>query len=960
MSTSRDARPLAGPPLTATYRLQLHAGFTFEDARRLVPYVQRLGVSHLYLSPVQAARPGSTHGYDVVDPTRANPALGGEAGFEALCTEAHAHGLGVVLDIVPNHMGAGPANPYWLDVLALGRESPFARWFDIEWSASHARGQLVLPVLGDTPDAVLARGELKPALHAGRFVIRYYDHIFPLDPRTVHRLFAFSHTYVFPPHALEEADAWQRVRASLTPEGGDWLDARQAADAVATAAALIERSPAVRAYLDWVFDVFPSGEDGRWRLQALLDLQRWRLAHWQETVRELHFRRFFDVTELVAVRVEDPTVFEAYHAWLLERVGRGLVDGVRVDHIDGLRDPHAYLAMLRAALDACSPDVRVPVFVEKIVSHGERMRPEWPVDGTTGYEALNELEAVFVNATGAATMERTYRRLLRTRPGASFADVAARGKEHVLRTTFRPELRRLVTLLMRIARALKVQATPAAMSEALLQLAITLPVYRTYVREAPDGGRLVTDPDDRALLEGALATALARGASQPDVLRFVTDVLLGDVPGDVPLARSARVAGRAVAVRFQQTSGPATAKGIEDTALYRWFPLASLNEVGGEPDRSLGDAVALLHTANAERRERWPRALVTVTTHDTKRAADVRARIDALSDVAGEWGTLVARWRRRHAPLRGRAGRRVAPDANTEYLLYQTLVGIWPEGADGAPADDVLVGRVEEYLRKAMREAKAQTSWTSPNEAFEAGTQGFARALLQDDGGAAFRSELAALVSRVAPAARWTSLSRTLLQVAGTGTPDVYQGDDMWLLALVDPDNRRPVDWSERKIALIEREQAARADRSSGATADVEELLCGARDGRLKLHVLHALLHARRSNPALFGDGAYLPLTAVGPHAEHIVAFARLHQGRAVAAVATRLPLTLASDGAAPVGERWSDTRLRLPDAVLEALGGAGAALRERLGGGTVAAASELPISGVLERLPVALLLPQG
>jgi (1->4)-alpha-D-glucan 1-alpha-D-glucosylmutase len=908
---------------------------------------------------VLAARPGSTHGYDVVDPTRANPALGGEAGFEALCAEAHAHRLGVVLDIVPNHMGAGPANPYWLDVLALGRESPYARWFDIEWSASHARGQLVLPVLGDDPEVVLARGELRPALHEGRFVICYFDHVFPLDPRTVQRLFAFEHTYVFPPHARDAAEEWARVRAALTAGGGASLEAQQAAGAVARAAALVERSPEVRAYLDWVLDVFASGEDGRVRLQALLDLQRWRLAHWEETVRELHFRRFFDVTELVAVRVEDPTVFEAYHAWLLERVARGLVDAVRVDHVDGLRDPHAYLAMLRGALDARRPDVRVPVFVEKIVSHGERMRPEWPVDGTTGYEALNELEAVFVDAAGAATVERAYRRLVRTRAGASFADVAARGKEHVLRTTFRPELRRLVTLLMRIARALAVQAKPAEMSEALLQLAIALPVYRTYVREAPDGGRLVTDPEDRALLEGALASVLARGASEPDVLRFVTDVLLGDVPGDVPLARSARVAGRAVALRFQQTSGPATAKGIEDTALYRWLPLVSLNEVGGEPDRPLDDVVARLHAANRERRERWPRALVTVTTHDTKRAADTRARIDALTEVADEWSSLVARWHRRHVPLRGRAGRRVAPDANTEYLLYQTLVGVWPEGADGAPADEVLVGRIEEYLRKAMREAKAQTTWTSPNEPFEGGTQAFARALLREEAGAAFRGEVAALVARVAPAGRWTSLARVLLQIAGTGTPDVYQGDDMWLLALVDPDNRRPVDWSERRVALVERERAAAETRSEQSAADAAALLRGSSDGRLKLHVMHTLLHARRNDPSLFGDGDYLPLTAVGDRAEHVVAFARLHEGRVAVAVAPRLPLLLTADGSAPLGTVWGDTRLVLPDAVRDALGGAGSALRERLGRGTIAAASELPMSVVLDRLPVALLVPR-
>jgi (1->4)-alpha-D-glucan 1-alpha-D-glucosylmutase len=950
-----DRRPLAGPPLTATYRLQLHAGFTFDDARRLVPYLQRLGVSHLYLSPVLAARPGSTHGYDVVDPTRANPALGGDAGFDALSEAAHAHGLGIVLDIVPNHMGAGPANPYWLDVLALGRESAYARWFDIDWTASHARGRLVLPVLGDDPEAVLSRGELKPALHEGRFVVRYFDHVFPLDPRTVHRLFAFTHTYVFPPHAREEAEAWAQARAALAPAGGASLSAAEATAAVRAAIAVVEGSAAVRAYLDWALDVFASGDDGRWRLQSLLDLQRWRLAHWQETVRELHFRRFFDVTELVAVRVEDPAVFDAYHAWLLDRVARGQVDGVRVDHVDGLRDPHAYLDMLRAALDARRPDARVPVFVEKILSHGERMRPEWPVDGTTGYEALNDLEAALVSAPGAAKVERAYRKLLRARPDAGFEQVAARGKEHVLRTTFRPELRRLVSLLMRVARALRVEATPAAFSEALLQLATTLPVYRTYVRESPDGGPLIADASDRALLEGALAAALGRGAARPEVLRFVTGVLLGDVPGDVPTARAARVAAHEAAMRFQQASGPATAKGIEDTAIYRWFPLASLNEVGGEPGRALDDAVARLHAANAERRAHWPRSLVTVTTHDTKRAADTRARLDALAELAGEWGTLVSRWHRRHAPLRARAGRRVAPDANTEYLLYQTLVGVWPEGQGDAPADDVLVGRVEEYLRKAMREAKAQSSWTAPNEPFESGTLAFARALLREEAGAPFRAELAALVARVAPAGRWNALARTTLQLAGAGVPDVYQGDEMWLLALVDPDNRRPVDWAERKVALVEREQAP--DAGAGAAADVASLLRAAADGRLKLHLVRALLHARRRDPALFGEGAYHALDATGSAAGHLLAFARVQDGRAAIAVAPRLPLGLAPDGAPPLGALWGDTVLRLPPDVLSALGGVGRPLRDVVGGGVVAAAPELPLRGVLDRLPTALLV---
>ncbi len=931
-------------PLTATYRLQLHGEFGFAEARRLVPYLQRLGVSHVYLPPVLAARPGSTHGYDVVDPTRANPELGGDAGFVALADAVHAHGMGVIVDIVPNHMGAGPANPYWLDVLALGRDSRWARWFDVDWSASHARGRIVLPVLGDAPEEVLARGELRLAVQGDAFVVRYYEHVFPLDPRTVHELFAVTHTYVFPPHAREDEAEWARLRAGLRGEGGRPLDAAAASDAVRALTALIARSDAVRAYVEWVLDVFASGDDGRLRLAALLERQRWRLAHWRETTRELHFRRFFDVTELVAVRVEDPAVFEAYHAWTLAQVAAGRIDGLRVDHVDGLADPHAYLRMLRAALDARRPGERLPILVEKILAHGEALRTDWPVDGTTGYEALNESERVFVAPAGAAALETGYRRQLRARPTVTYAEVAERGKEHVLRTAFRPELRRLVSLLMRVARAVGVDAKPAAMSEALLELATALPVYRTYVRASESDSRLIADPEDRRLLEGAVAHAVARGAVRPDVLRFVAGVLLGDVPGDVPMKAAQRRAAREAAFRFQQTSGPATAKGIEDTALYRWLPVPSLNEVGGEPDHPLEAAVAELHAANAARAAQWPRGMVAATTHDTKRSADVRARLDALTEVPKRWNALVTRWRRRHAPLRAKVGRRNVPDANTEWLLYQTLVGVWPEGHDG-PADDALVARVQEYLRKAMREAKAQTSWTQPNAAYEDGALAFARAVMAGEGGAESRAELASLLSVVAPAGRWTSLARTLLQGAAPGTPDTYRGDELWQLALVDPDNRGPVDWAERKVALVERELG---------TVTPAQLLAHAADGRIKLHVLRAVLQARRAQAALFTDGAYVPLHATGAHAAHVVSFARLHEGRAAIAVAPRLPLGLAPDGAPPVGALWGDTRLDLTP-VRHALGTT--RLHDALSGVELEGEDAIPVARLLGTLPVALFI---
>ena len=587
---------------------------------------------------------------------------------------------------------------------------------------------------------------------------------------------------------------------------------------------------------------------------------------------------------------------------------------------------------------------------------------EWPIDGTTGYEALNQIESAFVDPDGFGVLERAYRRMLRTRSTVGFAQVGARGKEHVLRTTFRPELRQLVRLLMRVARAVGVVASGPAISEALLQLATAMPVYRTYVRDDPSGApRLLTDDVDRRLLDGAFATALRDGATRPEVLRFVVGVLLGDLPGDVPVTAAARREAREAALRFQQVSGPATAKGIEDTALYRWFPLASLNEVGGEPDRALAQSVDDLHAAQAERAARWPRSLVTVTTHDTKRAADVRARLDALSEMPDEWNAHVARWHRRHAALRTRVGRRLAPDVNTEYLLYQTLVGIWPErpvdGDASAPADPSLVARVEEYLRKAMREAKAQTNWTQPNEPFEQAVLQFARTLLTDDAGRELRRETSALVERVGPAGRWTSLARVAVQLAGPGTPDVYQGDELWTLALVDPDNRRPVDWAERKVALVEREGASRHEDNGArlADADVAELLADAREGYVKLHVMRAVLHARRADPALFGGGRYVGLSAAGAHAEHVIAFARVHADRAALVVAARLPLALAADGAPPVGARWDDTTVTVPPDLRRIL--AGTVLRDVVDGARHDVADALPVAALLARVPVACLV---
>jgi (1->4)-alpha-D-glucan 1-alpha-D-glucosylmutase len=551
--------------------------------------------------------------------------------------------------------------------------------------------------------------------------------------------------------------------------------------------------------------------------------------------------------------------------------------------VDGLRDPLAYLERLRGALDGRAPHgAHVPVYVEKILTPGEPLRAEWPVDGTTGYEALNDIEAPFVDADGFGALEQAYRRTMRLKDHAlGFGELAVRGKELVLRTAFRPEIRRAVRALVRVARAERADLPPPQLADAVLRLAAALPVYRTYVTAGRDG-RVQASADDRAVLDHAVARALPRTAGDERAeaaLRFVVDVLTGGRPGaDAPPA--AREAAAEFALRFQQTSGPATAKGVEDTALYRWTPLASLNEVGGEPDRDLAASVAALHAANAERAARWPRALVTVTTHDTKRTADARARLDALTAHADAWTRCVRVWRRRHAPLRPRVasarGVQGAPDANLAWLLYQAFACVWPAGVaePDAPTRDRLAARLAAYAEKAAREAKTHTSWVDPEPEFERAVAAFVDALARGEAGARFRTELAGLLARVEPTARRITLARTALHLLGPGTPDVYQGDEHRLLALVDPDNRSAVDFAARAAALEE---------PGGEAADAE-----------KLALLRAGLALRAAHAEAFATGGYVALEATGARAPAVVAFARVH-GPWALLVAVERPATLAA-----------------------------------------------------------------
>jgi (1->4)-alpha-D-glucan 1-alpha-D-glucosylmutase len=876
--------------LTGTYRLQMNAGCTFEQVRERVDYFSRLGVSHLYCSPIFAARRGSMHGYDVVDPTRINPEIGTERNLRALADDLHARGMGLLLDIVPNHMGIGAENPYWDDVLAHGERSRYARWFDIDWISRPlpsamfgGKGhKLVLPVLGDELDRVLARGELSVRVREGappRIV--YFDQSFPIDPASS------------PP---------ELQLVSLDPE---------------------ETGELAELY---------SGTAGSDRLRDLLETQHYRLTGWQRAASEINYRRFFDVNDLAALRMEDRDVFDETHALIVRLVREGIADGLRVDHVDGLRDPREYLERLRAATGPATI-----IMVEKILSAGETLPDDWPVQGTTGYEFLNDLEDALIEPEGYEEIERCYRHLRRLGPVA-FSDIVAAAKASVLHGALGAEVDRLVALLRPIALAGDKRWDPAELAAGISSFIENLPVYRTYFDE-----RTPVGDADRTVVETALSAVRERAAPSAEVAAFIADVLLDALS---PIDAAARLA---FIRALQQVSGPAAAKGVEDTALYVYVPLVSRNEVGGAPDRSLDDAVDRLHEGNRCRARRWPLALTATNTHDTKRSADVRARLDALTEVPHEWERAIRRWRRLNAKHRRTVKGRMAPDTNTEYLIYQTLIALWPPPRAGRRADDLpdrawrdgARTRLVRYARKAAREAKVRTSWASPDTAYERALEHFAAAILEPAEDAPFLTDVARLVSRIAPAGAWNALSRVVVHLTAPGTPDVYQGDELWNLTLVDPDNRRPVDFEARATLLD--------TLGEGVSGAEENWMADPFDDRLKLFVTQRLLDLRRSRGDLFARGEYFRLNLRGARARHVVAFARHHDDACAVTLAPRLIARLI--GADPV-EWWSDTAVELPDVM------AGRRWRSQIVPGELAATgSTLELGALFRALPMAVLV---
>ncbi|HEV3459090.1 MAG TPA: malto-oligosyltrehalose synthase [Thermoanaerobaculia bacterium] len=884
----------------STYRVQLRAEFDFDAAAAIADYLAALGVSHLYCSPYLQAAAGSTHGYDVVDPTRVSAELGGEAGHARLCQALAGEGLGQVLDVVPNHMAiTGPANRWWWDVLENGPASRYAAYFDVDWEPREERwrNMVLLPILADHFGRVLEAGELRLARDGGRFEVSYREHRMPVAPRSLDEPLRAAAARCGSAELAFLAGALGALpEATLDDRDGVARLARRHRDKEVLAdllSRLAGERPEVAAAIDREIAEINGDPD---RLDRLLGRQSYRLTWWRLAGRELDYRRFFDVQTLVGLRVEDERVFADTHARVLDWVSRGLVDGLRVDHPDGLYDPAEYCRRLRAA----APEAWL--IVEKILRWDERLPADWPVEGTTGYDFLNSAGGLFVDPAGEGALSGLYAAM--TGGSLDWPETARACKLQVLDELLAADVNRLGELLLAVCEQHRRHRDHSRhdLRTALREVAAGLAVYRTYVRaEAGQAGE-----EDRARIEAAVAAARRRRPELPaDLFEFLAAVLLGKVRGG---------AAAELAMRFQQLTPPAMAKGVEDTAFYVFNRMVALNEVGGDPGR-FGVSPEEFHRRCQETAERWPRTMLAASTHDSKRGEDVRARLYLLSEVPERWAEAVRRWFAHNARHRGGG----VPDANTEYLLYQTLVGAWPLDAERATA----------YMEKAAREAKTHTSWTRPDPAWEAALRSFIAGVAADG---EFQSDLAELAAPLVAPGRINSLAQTLLKLTAPGTPDLYQGCELWTASLVDPDNRRPVDYALRRRLLA---------RLPGATP--EEVLAGMEDGLPKLWLVRQALHLRRRRPRCFGPGAdHRPLPVSGGRAAHAVAFCRAGE---VVVMVPRLVLGLGGD--------WGDTTIELPTGP----GGppASAAWWNELTGERFAAGS-CRLADLLARFPVALL----
>ncbi len=882
---------------SATYRLQFHAGFTFRDATDLLDYLDALGISDVYASPYFQASPDSTHGYDVADHNRLSPAIGAQSDYEAFCSALRARDMGQILDFVPNHMGISESlNHWWMEVLEDGRASPFADYFDIDWDPGKItlEDRVLLPILGERYGRVLENGQFSLEFDKGAFFLRYYETRLPLRPRSYPDL-------LHPVIAELDSERAAEVRDVL----GSLSDPATKAAAKEKLAALATQHPSIATAIDQVLRRTegtagdPKSFDA---LHSLLEAQVYRLSYWRVAAEEINYRRFFDINTLAAICVEIPEVFTATHQLVFELLARGQVTGLRIDHIDGLWDPLTYLQRLqqRSAEHTGPPDTKgMYLLVEKIVElTNETLPSDWPVHGTTGYEFANQMVQCLTDSSAERKMTRTYERF--TGLTTSFADLIYAKKKLTMEISLRSEvtaLGRILDDLSEMHRDFR-DYTTNMLTSAVREVMACFPVYRTYATEE---GKL-SAADEKNVLRAILAARRRNPSMEKAMFDFLRAVLLLRLPEG--LTSEQREAHIRFVMKFQQCSGPVMAKGLEDTSFYIFNRLAALNEVGGSPGH-FGISLRDFHTLNRERQKSWPHAMLSTSTHDTKRSEDVRMRMVAISELPRDWRQATRRWSKLNRSHRTTVTGAPAPSPNEEYLIYQTLLGTWPTPETNRQE---WIQRIKDYMTKALKEAKVNSSWTEPNEEWETATMTFIDGILDESQSEDFLEDISDMAETISRLGALNSLTQLVVKCTAPGVPDIYQGTEIWDDSLVDPDNRRPIDFAHRRQLL-----------ASIESTPASELLAEWPTGRIKLHVLRTLLQFRRAHAAFFREAGYDALNATGTAKKHVIAYARRTTREELIVIVPRLT---GSFDSTPLGDLWTDTEIPCPSGGTELLTG--------------------------------------
>lgn len=941
-------------PVSA-YRLQLNKTFTFSQARSIISYLADLGVSHCYTSPFLEAGKDSPHGYDICNFTRINPELGGEMEYEAFVEELSRRQMGHILDFVPSHMGiADRENKWWRDVLENGPCSPHSKFFDIDWNPAKAelKGKILLPILGDQYGVVLERGDLRLDFQEGAFLIKYFEYVLPLNPQSAPAILSCNLDAL--QREVPEEDPNLReflsVIAALNhlPGGGETTEVEERVREKDLSWDRLHRlwkeSPRIRGHIQANLEIF-NGDAGRAAsfnpLHQLLEKQFYRLSNWRTAAHEINYRRFFDVNHMAGLRMENPEVFENAHALILQLIREGKISGLRLDHIDGLFDPASYFDRLqeealveyarrdegfnrldapalketlgqwrrKEAAEDASGTIRRPLYlvVEKILTGSESLPENWAVHGTSGYDFMNDLNGLFIDSSNEKKFSKIYSRF--TGVTAPFAQIAYESKKLIMQTALTSELNvlgRALNIISEEDRRCR-DFTLYSLREALQEVVACFPIYRTYI-DSED-----SNPEDRETLEKSIARAKSLNPTMAStIFDFIKDAVLEKTEESSSDKRSKN--RRDFIMKLQQFTGPVQAKGLEDTAFYRYNRFPSLNEVGGQPQR-FGISVSSFHARNHKRQKNWPWALTATATHDHKRGEDTRARLNILSEIPEDWRKAIRRWAMLNRAKRSWIDEEPAPDRNDEYLFYQTLAGIWPPGAK-TPAEQIKT-RLVDYMLKANKEAKVHTSWINPNNAYDEAVKKFIQKALKPSKNNRFLDSFLAFQERVARMGVVNSLAQVLLKITSPGIPDTYQGNELWDLSLVDPDNRKPVDFESRKQLLRDLEPLLAGPFPQGKADRIFrllELLDHWENGHIKMFVTACCLRFRRDHPDLFLDGDYLPLHVKGERADHVVAFARQSGGKVSITVAPRLAATLMEPELKwPVSSVWKGSHIVLP-----------------------------------------------